>query len=110
MKSCIRALTLFIVLICIGCTTSASDLIGAAFKGELQRVRELIDQGADVNKADTDGVTPLFIASLNGHDDVVKLILAASPEVNKADTDGVTPLYMASQKSHADVGQITPGR
>jgi len=82
MKSSIQALTLFIVLIWIGCTTSASDLIGAAFKGEMQRGRELIEKGAEVNKEDTNGATPLYVASQEGHAEVVKLLLASSAEVN----------------------------
>jgi len=101
MKSSIHALTLFIVLICIGCTTS---LIRSAYKGELQEVRKLIEQGVDVNLADTDGATPLIMASQNGHAKVVQMLLAARADVNKGSaTGGVTPLIKASNNGHTGI-------
>ena len=104
MKLSNQALRFFIVLICIGCTTSASDLIGAVSDGDLQRVRELIDQGADVNKAEPEfGATPLFIASEIGHADVVKVLLASSADVNviaHANGKDYTALKLAKLNGH----------
>ncbi len=37
----------------------------------------LIDAGADVNKADELGKTPLYWATLNGHTECAKLLRAA---------------------------------
>jgi len=107
MKSSIQVLMLFIVMICIGCTTSAPSLIDVALRGEAEKVRELIAQGADVNKGDTDGFTPLFRASENGHVEVVKILLSTNAEVNKADTiNSGTPLLVASQNGHVEVVKI----
>ena len=47
-------------------------------KTDIARVRELIDAGADVNVKNKFGVTPLWIASQNGHTATVTLLLAAN--------------------------------
>jgi ankyrin len=47
-----------------------------ARKGDERRVTKLLKVGADPNAADTDGVTPLHLASFMGHESVVRLLLA----------------------------------
>ena len=42
----------------------------AAQEGHEAVVRELIEAGADVNKAHTDGRTPLYQAAQEGHEEV----------------------------------------
>ena len=57
----------------------------------------LAKEGIDVNNDNVDGVTPLFIASQNGHAECVSLLLA-DPSININHTnnmDGATPLYIA---------------
>ena len=44
-----------------------------------------------------DGVTPLFIASLNGNSDVVSILLKANANPNLRRDDGETPLMVASK-------------
>ena len=44
-----------------------SDLFDASNKGDLVRVQDLIGEGADVNNADSGGVTSLLYASSKGH-------------------------------------------
>ena len=64
----------------------------------------LAKQGVDVNQADDDGCTPLYIASQEGHAEVVSMLLAKQGvNVNQATEDGCTPLFIASQKGHAEV-------
>ncbi|KAI8980143.1 ankyrin repeat-containing domain protein, partial [Trametes punicea] len=55
-------------------------------------VRYLIDQGADVNRGDSAGWTPLHIASSGGFEDVVKELLGAGADVNSRNDKGLTPL------------------
>lgn len=57
----------------------------------------LIEFGGDVNLANKNGATPLFIAAQNGHTAVVESFVAAGANVNASRLDGVTPLFMACQ-------------
>jgi ankyrin repeat protein len=44
-----------------------ATLYDAASRGDLPGVQAFIASGADVNKTDNYGATPLYIASYNGH-------------------------------------------
>ena len=60
----------------------------------------LLDRGVDVNKWIIDnGCTPLYIASGNGHSEVVRQLLNAMADVGLARIDnGESPLYRATEK------------
>jgi len=55
----------------------------------------LIAAGADLNKTDPEGVTPLVMATLNAKWDSAKLLLDAGANPDKWDIFGRTPLYGA---------------
>ena len=48
----------------------------------------------------------LYVASANGHTDVVGLLLAKGARVDAAMRDGATALYVASQKGHAHIVEL----
>ena len=71
----------------------------------------LAKQGVDVNQAKNIGCTPLFIASHEGHSEVVSMLLVTQGiDVNKAwnRSDGrlVTPLRTAINCSHAEIAKL----
>ena len=59
----------------------------------------LTDGKAEVDKAQNDGGTPLYIAAQMGNTEVVKLLLKGGADVNIA-RQGQTPLSQAKRNGH----------
>ncbi len=78
-------------------------LLSTAEKGELQKIQLLITAGADVNKVNQYGNSPLILAAFNGHTECVKLLLTAPGiDVNKVNQYGDSPLCLAAFKGHTE--------
>ena len=58
----------------------------------------LVSQGADINKVNKHGDTPLLIAVKNFKVDLVKCLVDLGADVNKANVDGDTPLSLTEGK------------
>jgi ankyrin repeat protein len=68
----------------------------AARQGEAEAATALLEAGADVNQSGAgDTVTPLLIATMNGHFDLAKYLLDKGANPNLAQSNGATPLYAA---------------
>ena len=52
------------------------------------------------------GETPLYVASQNGHVEVVRLLIDAGALINQAKNSGATPILAASQDGHVDVVRL----
>ena len=72
-----------------------TGLHNAASMGDVRRVKELLEKGADPNARDEDGRTPLHEAAGMGHVEIVKLLLEHGADPNAEDEDGWTPLHVA---------------
>ncbi|KAL8597549.1 hypothetical protein ACOMHN_033420 [Nucella lapillus] len=68
--------------------------------------RILLQAGADVNKQDQRGDTPLLEASVRGHSDTVKVLIDHGADVNTQDIRGYTPLLKASRQGHSDTEDL----
>ncbi|MFC1605078.1 ankyrin repeat domain-containing protein, partial [Planctomycetota bacterium] len=76
--------------------TPAKSLHEAAEGGDVEEVKRLIVEGADVNATEGDSAwTPLLSAATGGHAEVIEVLLANGAKVNKEDSYGYTPLYYA---------------
>jgi uncharacterized protein len=65
----------------------------AAREGCAACAQALVEGGADINKVDPNGITPLLMATLNARWDVAKVLIEAGADVNRWDTWGRAPLY-----------------
>lgn len=81
------------------CVPSAA---GGSRHGEV--VSLLLERGADPEHKDKDGMTPLLLASYEGHEEVVELLLEAGADVDESSgayPSAVTPLLAAAAMGHA---------
>ena len=62
------------------------DLFDAARQGDVKRLKELMDEGVDVNVKDTEGYTPLHLACQYGHPRVVISILNERRAISLGET------------------------
>jgi quinoprotein dehydrogenase-associated probable ABC transporter substrate-binding protein len=72
------------------------ELGNAIVADDAQRVRYLLDHGADVNARFGDGYTPLVNATRFGFTDLVQLLLERKADVNLVDISHWTPLMYAA--------------
>ena len=77
----------------------------AAFGGNYDVAKLLLDNKADANVKDNDGATALHLA-VYGHKDVVELLLANKADVNATDKLGHTPLFGAASSGHKDLVEL----
>lgn len=86
--------------------TGCSPLLNAAAKGDVNKIKLLLDQGADVNDEAYFGYTPLMQASSKGHIEAVKMLLDKGANVNGYCSDGWTALSLAADEGHTDIVKL----
>lgn len=72
-----------------------SPLEHAIHKRQPAAVVALLDAGADPNRADSRGITPLMMAAGYGYTDIVQILLKRGADPRLRDRDGATALDFA---------------
>ena len=75
----------------------------AAYGGQYDVVKYLVEHGADVNAKDNNDMTPLMDAAQEGHLEVVKYLVEHGADVNAKHGEDWTALTSAARKGHLDV-------
>ena len=93
------------VLLCAATPMAGDSRVAeAAMQGDIAAVRTLLQQGADVNGAQGDGMTALHWAAEHGDGDLTALLLKAGAHVGAETRIGRhTPLHVAARGGHAVV-------
>ena len=87
--------------------SSKPKLWQAVYKGNIKTVKQLINDGADVNAVDKKtGTTPLYLAINLNRLKIARILLENKAKVNKADINGVSPLYKALEDKNLDAAQL----
>jgi glutaminase len=79
------------------------DLCWAASEGDVQGIRRLVVQGADLDAADYDGRTALHLAASEGRDEIVEHLLRRGVNPRPVDRWGNTPLDDARRGGQGEV-------
>ena len=81
----------------------SADLCSAAHAGDMDELRKLVDDGADVNISNYDVRTPIHIAASEGQLEVVRyLIEELQCQISPQDRWGNTPLDDARRSGHEE--------
>ena len=79
---------------------NSKALVEAAFDGDLDGVKQQLEQGYSVESTDGKKQTALSEAALQGHEHVVTALIEVGADPNAQCKKGRTPLYRASFHSH----------
>ena len=78
----------------------------AVDKGHFDVVRFLVEQGAEMEKCDRSGNSPIAVASMCGHLEITRNLLEQGADRDKADNNGWTPLHLAAERGHLETAKL----
>jgi len=102
----VSLLLVFLILALFLASYWSKDLFPAIVANDIQEVERLIEKGAEVNKKDKDGATPLAHAALNGYYRIAELLIANGADVDARDNQNASPLFYAAAKGYAAAAKI----
>ncbi|XP_076817120.1 protein phosphatase 1 regulatory subunit 12B-like isoform X2 [Clavelina lepadiformis] len=79
--------------------------LAACSSGDLNEVQILLENGADINFANIDGLTALHQACIDGNLHVVKFLVEQGTEIDQEDNEGWTPLHAAASCGFMDIAR-----
>lgn len=82
------------------------NLCSTAAKGQVKRMESYRLAGADLSQPDPSGRTPLHMASLHGHEEMVRYLLKNYVETNDLDLLGLSPLDYAKRGEKENIIKI----
>ncbi|RYP51266.1 hypothetical protein DL768_003363 [Monosporascus sp. mg162] len=92
-----------------GSRYGGTALHGAVYRLRLPVVRLLLKAGADINRPDFLGVSPLHTAATLGSLDLVKLMLRYSADATALDGMGETPVDWAEKSGQLNISECLQG-
>jgi ankyrin repeat protein/beta-lactamase regulating signal transducer with metallopeptidase domain len=82
----------------------------AAYRGDLEKLKRLLEEGANVNAPAMYDITPLHAAANGGNKDVVQLLIGRGANVDARDAGRVPPLYYAALHNYEDIVDLLLGK
>ncbi|WP_264682379.1 MULTISPECIES: ankyrin repeat domain-containing protein [unclassified Wolbachia] len=79
------------------------DLRVAVIRGNLQTVKNLIEQGANIETKDKEEWKLLHYAAVRNHIMVVKFLVEQGANIETKDEKGRTPLHRAAERGHKEI-------
>lgn len=96
------SLVMSVLLLLSSC---APGLQWAAWKGDTDKVRTLLDQGVNVNET-FEGMTALMVAADYGHAQTARVLLAKGAYPDFKGKNGMTAMHLAVHSGHIDVVRV----
>jgi ankyrin repeat protein len=74
-------------------------------RGDVKKLQEALEDGADINAIGPGGQTPLMASALGGYADACKFLLEKGADPTIGEKDGYTPLHGAAFQGRAAAAQ-----
>ena len=87
-------------------TNNEENFLQASETGNINKVKELLALGVDINIKDEEGWAALTLASYEGHIEIVRELIKAGANLNIQDEEGWTALDYAKAKGYNDIVEI----
>ena len=88
----------------VGAGPAEAPVADAAMRGDVDTVRQLLRDGADVNAAQADGMSALHWAAERGDSELAEMLLFAGATIEGVTRIGAhTPLHIASRNAQSEV-------
>jgi ankyrin repeat protein len=103
LKYVILYLIFFLLTIITGCRfiIREKSIHRAAYKGDLKKVKKIIERDPNqINIKDALGTTPLYLASMQGHTEVVEFLIVHGANIELGNDLGERPLAKAAKFGH----------
>lgn len=84
-----------------------NSLIEEVAKGDLNKVKELLKKGADINFVSEIGYTALHGCSISNYIDIAKLLISSNANIEAVVSKyGFTPLHFAAQEGNFEIVKL----
>jgi len=84
----------------------SDSLHALVLTGNESKLNEIFKVDTDINEIDSNGRTPLHIASEAGNLQISKLLIMQGANVNIQDKQGYTPLHLAIKSSNNSISKV----
>jgi ankyrin repeat protein len=85
----------------------SEPLLQAAERRETETIKRLIEEGADLNKKDSDGRTATMIATYNNDVETAKILIKAGADFNIQDNMKNNPFLYAGAEGYVEILKLT---
>jgi ankyrin repeat protein len=97
-----------IAAVLVGCGSQPPDISihKAAVRGNIEAVKQHLDDGADVNAKNDNGETPLHLAAMEDHKEIAELLITKGADVNAKNRGGSSVLDYATRLGQPETADL----
>jgi ankyrin repeat protein len=84
----------------------STELMYAAFAGDVDEARRLIKQGADVHASNAYGINAMLLAAEVSNTELIELLLKAGADARSANPEGETALHLVARSGNVEAAKL----